>query len=274
VVLDRKSPGSWIVNKQFKAQQSQVETLLETINQVQVKNPVPLSARDNVIKTLAAESVRIRIFKKDEPVKTYFVGGTTPDELGTLMLLENAREPFVTYIPGFDGYLNSRYITREQDWRSTEIYHLNPSEISQVTVTYPQNPESSFKLSASDGNYMLSPAQNGQAVRMNEIEAKRYLSGFRGIDFEEFVPLDARRFDSLIHSTPFAVVELTAKGQKSPRLTIFSRTMNERSKSADDLNTDHERYYAILEGSHDVVLLQYFVVSKILASRQQLAVAH
>jgi hypothetical protein len=270
VVLERKSPGSWTVNKKFNAQKSQVDILLETIKQVQVKNPVPMSARDNVIKTLASEAVKVRIFKNDDPVKTYYVGGTTPDELGTLMLLENAKEPFVTYIPGFDGYLNTRYITNEKDWRSTEIYHLNPAEITNVEVEYPSNLTSSFSLDAARGQYTLTQKSSGTSSKMDEIPAKRYLAGYRGIDFEGFAGMSTQSKDSLMSLTPLAIINVKSGSENAPELRIYSRHTDSRSMNTDSSTTDPDHFYGIIGNSKEVVTLQSLVVGKLLPGYSEL----
>jgi hypothetical protein len=270
VVLDRKNAGEWTVDKEYKAQQSEVNTLLETIREVQVKNPVPMSARDNVIKTLAAEAVKVRIFKNEDAVKTYYVGGTTPDELGTLMLLENAREPFVTYIPGFDGYLNTRYIISEQDWRSTEIYHLNPAEISHVEVEYPGNAAASFSIDVAPGKYSLVQKGTGMNSSLDEISAKRYLAGFRGIDFEGFVDMNAQQKDSLLAAAPLAVINVKSSGGDAPQLKIYAKHTDDRSKNVANTPIDPDRYYAAVGNSKEVVTLQTFVAGKLLPSYMEL----
>jgi hypothetical protein len=270
VLLERKNAGEWTVDKQYKAQQSEVSTLLETIREVQVKNPVPMAARDNVIKTLAAEAVKVKIFKNDEAVKTYYVGGTTPDELGTLMLLENAREPFVTYIPGFDGYLNTRYFTNEQDWRSTEIYHLNPAEITHVEVEYPGNAAASFAIDAANEKYTLVQKATGTSSQLSEIAAKRYLAGYRGIDFEGFVDMDARQKDSLLSIPPLAIVHVKSAFADGPELKIFAKHADDRSKGKYGTAIDPDRYFALVGNSKEVVTLQTFVAGKLLPSFMEL----
>src|SRR5438045_4136329 len=46
ILLEKKGPGYWTVNGKYKAKQVAINNLLETIKEVQVKNPVPLQARD------------------------------------------------------------------------------------------------------------------------------------------------------------------------------------------------------------------------------------
>jgi hypothetical protein len=65
-------------------------------------------------------------------VKQYYVGHATQDNTGTYMLLtnpetdKNYEDPFVTHIPGFDGFLSTRYNHR--------IYRLERSFDFQLSV--------------------------------------------------------------------------------------------------------------------------------------------
>jgi hypothetical protein len=64
---------------------------------------------------MASKSTKIEIYSKGEKVKQYYVGHATQDNTGTYMLLtntetdENYEEPFVTHIPGFEGFIYSLF---------------------------------------------------------------------------------------------------------------------------------------------------------------------
>ncbi len=271
-VLERKS-GVWMLNNKFKAQKSLVKTLLETMRLVQVKNPVPLNARDNVIKIMATTAIKVDVYgAKDNLLKSYYIGGTTPDELGTFMLMENAAEPFVTHIPGFFGYLNSRYITKERDWRSSEIYALNPSDIKEITVRYHMAPDASFKLRVNGNNFFIMPFQGGQAEqKLSELTAKQLLASYRNITFEQFPDLSDQKRDSILSSRPLITVNVYANNVQPPALTLYLKQADSRTKGVGPDNTDLDKFYGVVgEGSKEIVLVQSAVVAKILPSYQDL----
>ncbi len=119
ITLEKQKPGIWRLNNKFFARNDAVNLLLETMKRVEVKSPVGKNAKDVIIKALAAAGVKIEAYNKDKLVKLYYVGSETQDMLGTYMLLadpitlENSSVPYITYIPGFDGYLTPRFFTIE-----------------------------------------------------------------------------------------------------------------------------------------------------------------
>jgi hypothetical protein len=270
IVLERKVQGVWYVNNRYKVKQSNIQVLLETIKEVRVKNPVPVPARDNVIKDLAVNGIKIEIYKGNELAKTYFVGSSTADDEGTYMYIEGSSEPLVTHIPGFVGYLTTRYITKEQDWRSTEIYHLNPADIKEVSVNYTNHPENSFTLKANGNEFVLLNAQ-GQETKMNQILAKKYVVGFRTINFETFPILTQKEQDSILSGVPFAVINVSTTNQTLPVLKLYSKYADVKTKDIGDNNADLNHMYGIIGDNKEIVLIQTFVIGKLLAHYNDLA---
>ena len=122
LLVERTKEG-WVLDGKFHVRPDVIELLLYTIRSIEVKSPVSKLSRTTVIKTMAAKSTKIEVYSKGQKVKQYFVGHPTQDHTGTFMILtnletgENYDEPFITHIPGFDGFLTTRYNTAEIDWR-------------------------------------------------------------------------------------------------------------------------------------------------------------
>ncbi|MGZ4061153.1 MAG: hypothetical protein ACXVPU_19130, partial [Bacteroidia bacterium] len=57
ITLERHPEGNWTVNQKYAVRMDALQTLLETIKRVDVKEPVGKKAQDNVIKRLAAKAV-------------------------------------------------------------------------------------------------------------------------------------------------------------------------------------------------------------------------
>ena len=59
---------------------------------------------------MSTQRTQVKIFSNKKILKTIYVGGDTQDQLGTYsMILDNSSEPYVLEIPGFKGYLSSRF---------------------------------------------------------------------------------------------------------------------------------------------------------------------
>ena len=273
IVLERKGPGYWVVNNTHKAKQSCIRVLLMTIKEVQVKSTLPIPARDNVIKDLASNGVTIDIYSGGSNPKTYYVGSPTPDNLGTLMLLKGSSQPFVTWVPGFEGYLTTRYIVRLKDWRSTDIYHLNPAEITEVQVVYSQDERKSFTLKAKDNEFLVyKDASASLPVRVNDLLAKKYLAGFKAINFEVFVDFNQFKIDSITRIGPFAEINLTAGGKNYPPLKLYYVRATEVSKGIGKNGEDMDRFYGIIaDRPNELLMVQKYVIGKLLAEYNDLA---
>src|SRR6185312_12300142 len=149
IVLTRVSKSQWRVNDDYFVRSDAINTLLETIRLVAVKTLIDQKQWDHVIKDLATNSTKVEIYAGDKKIKEYYVGDATADNLGTYMLLvnpsndENYKQPYVTYIPGFDGFLTTRYFTLEDRWRDRVILRYYPNEIKSVTLSYPSSADHS-----------------------------------------------------------------------------------------------------------------------------------
>ena len=113
VVLER-SKNSWMVNQIYEVRNDYISTLLSTIKRVNVSYPVPEAAVKTVATNMASLNKKVEIYDRNGGLmKSYIVGGPTLDSKGTYMLMNGSSHPFVTAIPGFQGVLDTRYVTDE-----------------------------------------------------------------------------------------------------------------------------------------------------------------
>ena len=134
VTLVRKDDNSWTVNNKFIARKDAIDNLLYTIKAVEVRSPVGKNLYNNTMKLMSAKSVKVEIYANGELAKTYYVGHPTMDNLGTFMYLEGSTVPFITHIPGFNGFLSTRYFASEAEWRDKSIFRFDPRKIVKVEV--------------------------------------------------------------------------------------------------------------------------------------------
>jgi len=222
ILLERKG-SNWICNGKFPVRPTVLETLLETIGRVRVLNIPPHGAVPNMVKELAAVGIKVEIYdRKDKTIKTYYVGGITIDERGTILMMDGSEQPYVVHIPGFVGQIRLRYITEEESWRDLAIFRENPEKIEQVSVEYPQRKSESFRLEkAGTATYSVAPFHT-TTTPMNTPQRKgvpeAYLVQFESLVAEAFENTNRLR-DSVKALIPFAVVKLknTDGGEKTVR---------------------------------------------------------
>ncbi len=149
-----KINGIWYINNQ-KASSGMVRMLLRTMHLQRIKRPVYSGERNMVIKTIATKGTKVEVYAGDDLIKTFFVGGNTNDSEGTYFIMEGSENPFVVYMPGLRGFLNSRYRVKEDDFRDTQLFGSSASSLKSVSVEYPKQPDQSFIIENSGSGMTL-----------------------------------------------------------------------------------------------------------------------
>lgn len=263
VTLDRKDAGKWMVNNTYFARPDAMKILLETIASIDVKLPVGKKALPNIIKQLATHSVKVEIYKGSELIKVYYVGGSTQDQTGTYMVLENSSVPFIIHKPGFAGYLSGRYFTDETMWRDNSIFLYSFNDIASVSVKISSTPEKSFTV-LNDGNNTLSLLDytNKSVAGFDVQTAKEYIAGFKKVRCESYLKtFTQHRLDSLLKTQPIGSLSVTnRKGEVNTLKLYFKSNI---SGAIDDngelLPYDPNAMYGVLSDNKQIVVCQYFV---------------
>ena len=141
--LEKKNDSVWMVNNEFEAAPKMINTLMETLRDMRVREPVARAAHANIIKQLSARHVRvdiytkghyinlgfIKFFEREKFEKTIYVGNQTMDNMGTYMIVKGTELPCVVHIPNFRGYLSTRFDTDPDNWKPHTIFKYHPSNI-------------------------------------------------------------------------------------------------------------------------------------------------
>jgi hypothetical protein len=221
---------------------------------------------DNAIKMLATRNTKVEIYDRKKLLKTIYVGGPTQDQMGTFMMLEGSSAPFVIHIPGFVGYLTSRFFIEEHAWRSTELFNYNFNDIKSVTVINPEYPGESFKLQSSGTSSFTLTSPEGAKVpgTLDTIAAKFLLSKLEKVNFEFYAdstPLRIR--DSLLAAIPYRVLTLDDTRGKSTKLIAWKRPSNGKLDTEGNPQVwDDERMWAMIDDQSWVVI-QFYVFSSL-----------
>ena len=270
VTLTRVKGGEWMVNKKYKVRSDAISTLLFTIKMVTVENIIDPTGVPNVIKALASGAIKVEIYEGDKRVKVYYVGGPTADQLGTYMLLanqetgKNVKEPYITYIPGFNGYLSTRYFINQDDWRDRTIFRYYPYALKTVKLTYPQS-DSGFTVNVLGRNRFSLSNSAGQPVPVfDTIAVKQYLTYYQDVEWELTVE-GAKNKDSILNSPPIAIMNVTDTTGKLTTVKLFNKKTppEDVQKYGKVYKYDPDQMFALVNGK-DFVMVQYFVFGKML----------
>ncbi len=209
--LEQKGKG-WIYNGKYPARPSAIQTLLETISQVNVLNIPPNGAVPSMVKELAGIGIKVEIYDREgKRMKTYYIGGVTNDERGTVLMMEGSEQPYLAHIPGFVGQLRSRFLMGDDNWRDKAIFREKPEEIQSVFVEYPQRKNESFKLEKTgEASFEIKPFFSTTTPKSSPRRkgvAEAYLVQFETLIAEAFETQNTLR-DSVKALVPFATVTM------------------------------------------------------------------
>ena len=273
VLLAKKSKDEWIVNDSFLASNYQIEILFDGLRKMRVKRPASKKEIIPVKKDLALNGTKVEIYENGSLSKVFYVGGNTSDEMGTYFMMENGKEPYVCHIPGFNGFLNARFFTIKDGWRSKSVFALKDLEIKKIEVNWFGNSESSFAIDNSNPEPMIYSKnvllKNNIEVNLNHL--KTYLKLWENLSFEGFpIDLNTHKIDSINHTSPILTIKVWDKKNKLTSIRIHKKGIKRDSniqfdESGNPLQFDIETFYAFVnENSKEIVQIQDYVFGKVM----------
>ncbi|MDA3942167.1 MAG: DUF4340 domain-containing protein [Bacteroidetes bacterium] len=284
VLLERKGQH-WQLNGVYKAQQNKVDQLLETMYRLRVRNPVPLASHDQVVARMASLGIkvevyqmvhrinlfdRIKLFPREKLTKVFYVGDVTRDNLGTYMLKEKAEQAFVMYIPGFRGFVMTRYTPIEDDWRDHIIFNEKLADIKSVKLEFNEQPYMSFIIeNIGKHSYKLTrTADQFEIAAYDTLRVLNFLTSFNDVRFEAVLTntLPTARQDFIINSPFLHRFTLINHNGDTNQLTTYNKKLQVEHLgiTEDQAEIDNDRMYGLLNNGEDLVLLQYFTFDKLL----------
>ncbi len=204
-----RGKDQWTYNGKYKARPTAVQILLETINRINVRYIPPAQAVPFMVREIAADGIKVEIYdRKGKAMKTYYVGGITNDEHGTIMIMEGSEQPYVMHIPSFIGSLRVRYLVKEEDWRDRGVFTEKPEDIQEIKVEYPQQKSESFVLEKTGtAEFKVRPFFSTTPASKNpqrKGRAEGYLVQFENMAAEAFETTNPFR-DSVLQLVPYAL---------------------------------------------------------------------
>ena len=291
VKLTKIEVGRWLINDEHLAQNYNIIMLLGTIKGMTVRYPVPLAAKDNVIRRLASiarkveiyqEVYRINLFDKiklfphEKLTRTYYVGDATQDNMGTFMQMEGASQPYVVYLPRLRGFIYTRFSTDEDDWRDHTIFKTPLQDITSIKMEFLEEPHESFIVESDEvGNFKMSSLIDGKQLQYDTLKLLQFVSSFKDVRFESVLnnKLEPAYIDSIASGPMAHIITLTEKdGAESVVRTYrkggFRELYDIEGVALEPFDLD--RLYAYINDDKDFVLIQYFVFDKVLRTSSYL----
>lgn len=265
--LERTADKTWLVNGKYIALQKAINILLETIKKVEVRSPVGKAAYNSVIKDLGTDGTKVEIYAGDNNLKTYYIGQPTQDMLGTFMFIEGSSTPFVTHIPGFNGFLSTRFTAKPDDWKSKTIFSYNDVTLKKITVIDPKDTVKSFRVEKTGNDFQLfsSPA-NATATNIYKSKIAAYLNRFAKLSYEYEETLIKKNVkDSILSTSPYKILEVVNVIGKKDKIIFYRKPSVEGGFTSNDPETgklrpfDPDRMFAVWNNDTNFYAVQYFM---------------
>lgn len=275
--------GTWIVNNDVAAREDAVNQLLATMMRMAVKAPVAKTAHNSVIKRLASTGVKvevyqeiyridlpgiIRLFPREKISRTFYVGDNTQDNMGTFMLLEGSERPYIVYLPGFRGFIATRFSARVNDWRDHTIFKKRLTDIKSASLVFTDAPEKSYTVEViNERRFRLTRPDGYELPLADTMKIVGYLAAFDDIRYESLLSGDLPQtyIDSVRQSPVYQTITLTDLKGETTVVETHRRIFKEPQDDIDGNPQmyDRDRMYAFINGGDDMVLIQYFVFDRI-----------
>ena len=258
-IILSKTNNNWIINEKYDVRDDAIKTLLSTIEQIEIQRPVSNTSFNNVIRQLATTGVKVEIYYNNN-VKVYTVGSSTPDHLGTYMLMDDAENPYIVHIPGFNGFLSPRYGIQGYElninnWRDNSIFKINSEEIQEISLLNYNEQEKSFLIQKEPLRLINN---DSISIKYNINKTVEYFNNFSNIECEKY-----KGFEIDISSEKL-LFKLNIKHQgKTDLLEAYS--FSKTNKNSNNSKPNVERMYAKLNNG-EYMLIQNYVFNKVFIS--------
>ncbi|OFX61332.1 MAG: hypothetical protein A2W97_02460 [Bacteroidetes bacterium GWE2_40_63] len=269
-ILLERTTDHWVLNSEYVARQDLVNILLKTMYRIQVKEPVAKAAQENIIKSLAVKSTKVEIYQKGKRVKVYYVGGPTQDSYGTYMIIENSSSPFVVEIPGFRGYLSTRFSTLEYEWKAQTVFAISLEHLQEVTVENLKNKKSSFQLTHWSNHFELFSYPEKEPIHsFDTLKAKKYLMEFRKKNYSKYIEdVPMEYLDSIKNSPPVFVITAKMNNGNTIQMKAFNKPgWGRLDFFGQEIKNDPDNFFLLLNDK-EFVYAQYFVFDPLFVGRE------
>lgn len=264
-----RAGSEWRYNGKWKVRPSAMENLLDAIRRIEIQYKPPQAAVPNMVRNLAAEGIKVIVYHRSgRELCTYYVGGSTPDERGTFVIREGYDQPYVAYLPGWEGNLRFRYNLKGEDWRDRAVFAENPDAIQELRIEYPLQRSMSFILEKKKSGFDVRPffpTTRRIVAPLSPGAAEAFLVGFESLSAEAFRN-DYTHRDSVRQLIPFAIISLRrADGsRKEVRFFPIQPAPVEVDPKTEQLpgNNEIERFFAS-DSAGDFFLVQNRVFKKV-----------
>tara|TARA_B110000483_G_scaffold152864_1_gene181788 strand:- start:499 stop:1452 length:954 start_codon:yes stop_codon:yes gene_type:complete len=259
----QKDSNRWTVNNKYNVRDDAISTLLSTIQKISIQRPVPKNGYNNVIKQLATTGVKVEIYY-NKKMKTYTVGGSTSNHLGTYMLMDNAENPYIVHIAGFNGFLSPRYGIQGYEldinnWRDNTVFKIETEIINEISLIDLEENNNSFTLKTKPLSLL---DINNNDIKYDLDKVINYLNNFSQLNSENF------KGNNIDITNEKLIYRLKINYDNKVDI-LEAYTFSKNNNNSNNSKPNVERMYAKLNNG-EFLLIQNYVFNKVFISIDEL----
>jgi len=262
--------GLWAEDNGDCISQQNVSFILDAVKNIEFKGYLPENSTRKFTELMASQHTKVEFFVDGEWQKTWYIGPSSQDHYGQIMLLETKDEgksthPVMMRIKGLKGIIEPRFFADKRKWMCTNIFALSVDEINSVNVQFIDEPSRSFSVKKNKQNFIVKQGLNSLSV-VDTTNIYRYLQAFKKIHFAlPNYEMSARQCDSIKKSLPFCKLQVNQTNGKSTLLKMYriKAKEEERNEFGELVNMDMNNFWCILPNGQ-LVKCQYFVFNPLL----------
>lgn len=266
-----KKNGTWSGKNGECVTQEKVKWVIDAIKNIRFKGYLSDAAVKKFNRQMTAQNIKVEIFQNGKWTKTWYIGPSSQDHLGQIMLLETKKDgkssiPVEMELVNMKGIIDPRFHADPMQWQCTHIFRLGISDIRTVDVKFNDEPQRSFKVQKVGQD--IDVYQGGNKLSgFTPQDAYRYLNNYQKVhwDVANYV-LNPHQVDSLKRTLPFCELSVKETSGKSTKLRLFRivSKANEEVAGLEVVNPDLNYLWCELPNGR-LVKCQYFVFSPLIS---------
>lgn len=258
IVLTKQRNGIWAVNGQFLVRPDAMRNLLSALERMELAFIPNEKGRKTMVRDLATTGTKVEVFDKDHRrVKAFFIGGNTPDERATYVVMDGSEKAAAVTLSGFEGSIRPIFTMPLHEWRDRMFIKVKPDSVVSISVSYPDDTASSFNLVKKGSSFQMFDYLGVEmAIRDGAVES--YLYDLRAIGAEAIIE-DEQLVQQVTGRQPFAEIIIHIEGQFPNEYIFYAQ------QPSDNTKVKIQRYYAI-DSRGDLFLTQHRIVKSLFRS--------
>ncbi len=253
--------GEWWVGDLGHARKSAIEFLMTTIGTMEIKSPLSEDMARAIEGNDPSVPVRVKIFGKPgiRVITSFFISREDSSAGKSLVRRREGSRPFLVDLPGYDVDPVTAFVAEPKFWLPYLIYDLDPSEISEISVTYGNEPDPQIRITRNNDDPQLF-ISGTRATNFDTVRVTRYLTYFSSVPFERWANENDLDDKIAIKGEPYANIRVnTAKGD-TVELSTWVRYMVTPEGNVKDT----DRLWGSLNRGKDIFIVRYYDLDPII----------